>query len=278
MPKKTLTLKKKITKSDTTKESNPLTMDTEKKTAKSTLSLGGGRRKKLSLTRTKTKSVAKHQADGGAEEGNATSVSNTLQAPSRKRRNKRVVVNPNAKRRKKPVKKVAKKKVVKQPPKKKKKKEPPKKQRRPVRVEIVRPTPPADIAAKELDARLTERYSVWRDFKPLEVGIDTAVLELITREKWEYSKRVMRKAFKLHVRDMRYRETLVKGGKRYNLDNEAVEDVHEFSMAYAQIYVDRRAARIIREKKVVEEMENLIAADRLKAQEAKSNRLSLSSK
>jgi sRNA-binding protein len=165
--------------------------------------------------------------------------------------------------------------VVKQQPKKKKIKEPPKKQRRPVRAVIVRPPTLTNVAAKELDKRLTELYSVWHDFKPLEVGIDEAVWELLIQEEWGYSKRIMRKAFKLHVRDMRYREIVAKGGKRYNLSGEAVDDVHEFSMTYAQLHIDRKAARIIREEKLVEEIENAIAADRLKIQEAQSNRLSL---
>lgn len=266
MTKKTLTLKRSTTKSDTNLET-----DKEKKPVKSTLSLGGKRRKKLVIAKKKPEEITSDESQQAT-----TEIAEAPQRPIRKRRNQRVVVNPNATRRKKIVKPaVKKKKAVKQPPKKKKQKEPPKKQRRPVRVETIRPTSPTDIAAKELDARLTELYSVWRDFKPLEVGIDAAVLELITVEQWEYSKRVMRKTFKLHVRNMRYREAIAQGGKRYSLKNEAVDDVHEFSITYASVYVDRRASRIIREKELVEKMENIIAADRLKAQEAKSNRLSL---
>lgn len=264
MTKKTLTLKKSGTKSDA---------DTEKKTVKSTLSLGGKRRKKLTIARKKPEEDASTES---VQDDNSTLTSGAgaLTRPARKRRNQRVIVNPNAKRKKKPLKKVAKK-VVKQQPKKKKKKEPPKKQRRPLRVKTMRSISQSNMEAKELDARLTELYNVWSDFKPLEVGIDIAVLELISNEGWGYSKRVMRKTFKLHVRNMSYREMIAQGGKRYNLNNEPVEDIHDFSMMYAQVYVDRRAARIIREKNVMEEMENAIAADRLKAQEAKSNRLSL---
>jgi len=262
MTKKTLTLK--IKKSDT--DTSP---DTKESTVKSKLSLGSGsgRRKKLTFAK-KTPAPVEEMQDNG----NTTNEAPTR--PTRKRRGQRIVVNPNAKRKKKVVKKVAKK-VVKQQPKKKKIKEPPKKQRRPVRAVIIRPPTLTDIAAKELDKRLTELYSVWCDFKPLEVGIDEAVWKLITQEEWDYSKRIMRKAFKLHVRNMRYREIVAKGGKRYNLSGEAVEDVHKFSVTYAQLHVDRKAARIIREEKLVEEIENVIAAERLKIQEEKSNRLSL---
>ena len=262
MTKKTLTLKIK-------KNNGETPPDTKASTTKSKLSLGNsnGRRKKLTF-------VKKIPTTASTEEIQNNASSETLARPARKKRGQRIIVNPNAKRKKKVVKKVAKK-VVKQQPKKKKVKEPPKKQRRPVRAIIVKPPSLTDVAARELDERLTELYSVWRDFKPLEVGIDEAVWKLITQKEWGYSKRIMRKAFKLHVRDMRYRKIVAKGGKRYNLNNEVVDDVHEFSMTYAQLHVDRKSARIIREEKLVEDIENAIAADRLKIQEAKSNRLSL---
>lgn len=262
MTKKTLTLK--IKKSNAETDS-----DTKTSSAKSKLSLGSGsgRRKKLTFAK-KTSTVT------SIEETQNDVPSEAPARLARKKRGQRIVINPNAKRKKKVVKKVAKK-AVKQQPKKKKAKEPPKKQRRPVRAIIVKPPSLTDVAARELDERLTELYSVWRDFKPLEVGIDEAVWKLITQKEWGYSKRIMRKAFKLHVRDMRYRKIVAKGGKRYNLNNEVVDDVHEFSMTYAQLHVDRKSARIIREEKLVEDIENAIAADRLKIQEAKSNRLSL---
>jgi len=263
MTKKTLTLK--IKKSDAETDS-----DTKTTATKSKLSLGSGgsgRRKKLTFAK-------KTSTTTPVEETQNDALSEAVARPARKRRGQRIVVNPNAKRKKKVVKKVAKK-VVKQQPKKKKIKEPPKKQRRPVRAVIVKPPSLTEGAAKELDERVTELYSVWCDFKPLEVGIDEAVWELITQKEWGYSKRIMRKAFKLHVRDMRYRKVVAKGGKRYNLNGEEIDDVHEFSMTYAQLHIDRKSARLIREEKLVEEVENVIAADRLKIQEAKSNRLSL---
>jgi len=257
MAKKTLTLKKNSTP--------PQESDTA---VKKTLSLGGKRRKKLIIAKKKTEEEL-------AEESQHNEINEIPKRPARKRRGQqRIVVNPSAKR-KKTVKKTAKKKVSPPPPKKKKKKEPPKKQRRPIRVKKVRPASPTDISAKELDSRLTELYSVWRDFKPLEIGIDVAVLALITTEKWGYSKRIMKKAFKRHVCDMRYREIVAKGGKRYDLNNKAAGEVHEFSRTYTGVYVARKAARVIREKGFVEEIENAIAADRLKEQETKSNRLSL---
>jgi hypothetical protein len=263
MTKKTLTLK--IKKSDTETDS-----DTAKSATKSKLSLGSassGRRKKLTFAKkTSTTTPVEEMQNDALSEAPARS--------ARKKRGQRIVVNPNAKRKKKVVKKVAKK-VVKQQPKKKKVKEPPQKQRRPVRAVTIKPPSLTDVAAKELDERLTELYNVWCDFRPLEVGIDEAVWELITQKEWGYSKRIMRKAFKLHVRDMRYRKIVAKGGKRYNLNDEVVDDVHEFSVTYAQLHVDRKSARIIREEKLVEDIENVIAADRLKIQEAKSNRLSL---
>lgn len=260
MTKKILTLKKSDSSLDTEK-------NTKKTTVKSTLSLGTGKRKKLTIAKKKTvETTSPRQQNDATEEA--------VVRPARKRRGQRIVVNPNAKRKKKAVKKVAKK-VVKQQPKKKKVKEPPKKQRRPVRAVMVRPPSPTDIDAKALDKRLAARYSVWQEFRPLSIGIDETVWKLINQEEWGYSKRIMRKAFKLHVRDMRYRQMVAAGGNRYNLNDEITDDVHEFSITYACLHIDRKAARIVREERLVEEIENAIAADRLKELEAKSNRLSL---
>ncbi|MCK5812706.1 MAG: hypothetical protein KAH03_00540 [Cocleimonas sp.] len=111
---------------------------------------------------------------------------------------------------------------------------------------------PSSIAAKKLNERMLEHHQVWRDFKPLQIGIDVAVRSWCEAQGWSYSKRILGKAFNLHTRDLRYRRAMAKGGVRYTLDEAIDGEVDELMQDYARMKVDKAERRIEREKAEIE--------------------------
>ena len=71
----------------------------------------------------------------------------------------------------------------------------------------------------ELHKRLTKEYSLWRQYKPLAIGIHEIMLD---KHEEEFSKRVVMMALLNHVKSTKYLKNLVKTNSRYNFYNAGV--------------------------------------------------------
>lgn len=99
-------------------------------------------------------------------------------------------------------------------------KAPPKKPNKPRKPAPKKPLiSPSDIRVDNLNAALNA-FAVWRERKPLVLGIERQIFQLIADQQLSASKRVVQKLLFKHTRQRDYllRIAQGKGGQRYNLD------------------------------------------------------------
>jgi hypothetical protein len=78
-------------------------------------------------------------------------------------------------------------------------------------------TPPSEIKAKELDNLLHNRFTSWQNYQPLTIGIHKDIHRLISAEQLPYSKRVVQKVLRRHVRHESYQSQLQSQSERVGL-------------------------------------------------------------
>jgi len=86
------------------------------------------------------------------------------------------------------------------------------------------PTPasaPAGDSARALLKLLQERFSVFREMRPLAIGIDKQVLAALP----DIDRKVLRTALRMHVGASRYLKVMEKASERFDLDGNAVAEV-----------------------------------------------------
>ncbi|MFZ1570654.1 MAG: ProQ/FINO family protein, partial [Thiolinea sp.] len=81
-----------------------------------------------------------------------------------------------------------------------------------------------DIRMDNLNAALNA-FAVWRERKPLALGIERQIFQLIAQQNLSASKRVVQKLLYRHTRNRDYllKISQGKGGQRYNLDGTEAE-------------------------------------------------------
>jgi sRNA-binding protein len=80
---------------------------------------------------------------------------------------------------------------------------------------------PSDIRLDNLNASLNA-FEVWREYRPLVIGVEKEVFRHIARHSLSASKRVVQRLLRQHVQDERYQRNLLSGGGRYHMDGTAV--------------------------------------------------------
>lgn len=78
-------------------------------------------------------------------------------------------------------------------------------------------TPPSDLRAQELNDSLNV-YSVWREYKPLALGIERQIYQYIGKHSLSASKRLVQKLLHRHTHHRDYLQAISCGNLRYNLD------------------------------------------------------------
>ena len=103
--------------------------------------------------------------------------------------------------------------------------------------------PPSLIRARELSQKLAEQFSVWRDFKPLAIGIEQEVFKIFGETNTKgASKSVMNKMLSMHTRRSEYLKNLQAGGVRYHLDGcEAVDGITPYQVGLAGQWLEGKA-------------------------------------
>jgi hypothetical protein len=78
-------------------------------------------------------------------------------------------------------------------------------------------TPPSEIKARELNSLLHDRFTHWQNYQPLNIGIHKDIHRLISAEQLPYSKRVVQKVLRRHVRHESYQSQLQNQSERVGL-------------------------------------------------------------
>lgn len=90
--------------------------------------------------------------------------------------------------------------------------------------------------ARDLLKSLREEYSVFREFKPLSIGIDK---QLLARD-GGIGRKALRLALGIHTHSSRYLKAMAKAERRFNLDGSPASEVPEEHR--------RHSANILRER------------------------------
>ncbi len=96
--------------------------------------------------------------------------------------------------------------------------------------------------------KLAESYAVFRDCKPLALGIHKVILE----RQPELGKDAIRKALHIHTASTRYLKALACADQRFDLDDQPAGEVTEEQRKQAQAEVKERIKKSIEKRKAEE--------------------------
>jgi ProP effector len=108
---------------------------------------------------------------------------------------------------------------------------------------------------------LQEAFPVFRECKPLAIGIDK---QLLTRRP-ELDRKVMRIALGIHTHSLRYLKTMSKATVRFDLDGNAADEVTDTHRAHAAETLRERDKKETERRKMQREAE---IAERQRAESA----------
>lgn len=92
------------------------------------------------------------------------------------------------------------------------------------------PTSPSPIAqARALLKELQAQYVVFRECRPLAIGVDKQLLAA----RPELDRKLLRLALRTHTASVRYLKAMEKASQRFDLDGQAVAEVSEEHRAHA---------------------------------------------
>ena len=104
---------------------------------------------------------------------------------------------------------------------------------------------PSDIKVEALNQRL-KSFDTWSTFKPLAMGIDKQLFQLVNDEAFAgASKKVVQKLLRMHTHNPRYLQGLSRGGVRYYLDGKSAEPISDHQKQLALDTQSKRAGRAI---------------------------------
>lgn len=94
------------------------------------------------------------------------------------------------------------------------------------------PLPPSrNSQARKLHKLLKNESSVWKEFKPLQIGIKELMLEQYGDQ---FSKSVIRVALRLHTRHKKYLNNIIEMDTRYKLNGDKTGTISEKDKEYAK--------------------------------------------
>ncbi|MDO8933896.1 MAG: ProQ/FINO family protein [Rhodocyclaceae bacterium] len=141
-------------------------------------------------------------------------------------------------------------------------------------------TPPTPFqTARALLKEFQEKFAVFRDAKPLAIGIDKQILERLP----ELDRKVLRTALRLHTGSVRYLKEMAKATARVDLDGNPAGEVPEEHRAHATETLrerfkkdaeQRKAQRAAEEAQRAAEKAEQLRAEKLSQLTAKFSRRS----
>ncbi len=94
--------------------------------------------------------------------------------------------------------------------------------------------PPSELQAKSFDKLLHELYPIWRDYRPLILGIEEELYGIMQKKHPPASRRVLQRLLRMHCRHGKYLQALLGGQERYTLSGEAQGEITTNEREYAQ--------------------------------------------
>lgn len=92
---------------------------------------------------------------------------------------------------------------------------------------------PSEIQAKAMDRFLADRFEVWLTYKPLALGVETDLYNLMDQNQPPASKRVVQRLLRMHCNHGKYLQAVLDHQQRYNLAGEALGDISEAEREHA---------------------------------------------
>jgi ProP effector len=99
--------------------------------------------------------------------------------------------------------------------------------------------------------QLREKFAVFRDCKPLAIGIDKQLMALLP----ELNRKVMRNALAIHTNSLQYLKKMEKGTVRFDLDGSTTDEVTQIHRSHAAQIVRERFQKKVAQRKLQHEAE-----------------------
>lgn len=93
---------------------------------------------------------------------------------------------------------------------------------------------PSEIQAKAMDRFLAERFEVWQSYKPLALGVEADLYQLMDQNQPPASKRVIQRLLRMHCNHGKYLQAVIDNAQRYNLAGEALGEISLAEREHAQ--------------------------------------------
>lgn len=92
---------------------------------------------------------------------------------------------------------------------------------------------PSEIQAKAMDRFLADRFEVWLTYKPLALGVEADLYQLMDQNQPPASKRVVQRLLRMHCNHGKYLQAVLDNHQRYSLVGEAICDISEAEREHA---------------------------------------------
>lgn len=92
---------------------------------------------------------------------------------------------------------------------------------------------PSEIQAKAMDRFLADRFEVWLSYKPLALGVEADLYQLMDQNQPPASKRVVQRLLRMHCNHGKYLQAVMDNQQRYNLAGEVLGDINETEREHA---------------------------------------------
>lgn len=92
---------------------------------------------------------------------------------------------------------------------------------------------PSETQAKAMDRFLAERFEVWLSYKPLALGVEADLYQLMDQNQPPASKRVVQRLLRMHCNHGKYLQAVIDSQQRYNLMGETLGEISEAEREHA---------------------------------------------
>lgn len=92
---------------------------------------------------------------------------------------------------------------------------------------------PSETQAKVMDRFLADRFEVWLNYKPLALGVEADLYQLMDQNQPPASKRVVQRLLRMHCNHGKYLQAVMDGQQRHTLTGEAIGEVSEAEREHA---------------------------------------------
>lgn len=92
---------------------------------------------------------------------------------------------------------------------------------------------PSETQAKAMDHFLADRFEVWLSYKPLALGVETDLYQLMDQNQPPASKRVVQRLLRMHCNHGKYLQAVIDGQQRYTLAGEIIGEVSRAEREHA---------------------------------------------